>query len=277
MKSIAVLLTVFNRKKQTLQCLENLFKQEIPEGYSFSVYLTNDGCTDGTPEAVKELFPQVNVIDGDGTLFWNRGMWTAWEAASKDRNYDFYLWLNDDTTLYPGALSSLLQSSEKNANRAIVVGACQDTATHSKITYGGRNENGVVVPNGSDAEVFCINGNIVLVPQYVFKILGNLDHYYTHSKGDFDYSIRARKAGVKMYQVGVPLGSCDLHPSLDKWCDPKIPFKQRWKMLHKPNGMPPKEIFHLEKQFSFIKALCHFVTVYIRCFCPSLWTKTEKK
>lgn len=276
MKSIAALLTVFNRKDKTLQCLTNLFKQEIPQGYSLDVYLTNDGCTDGTPEAVKERFPQVKIIDGDGNLFWNRGMWTAWDVASKAKEYDYYLWLNDDTTLYPDALKALLDSSENKENEAIIVGACQDTATHTKITYGGYDKSGLVVPRNYDAEVSCINGNIVLVPLHVFKILGNLDHYYTHSKGDFDYSIRARKAGIKMYQVGTPLGSCDVHPTLDKWCDPQIPFKQRWNMLHKPNGMPPKETFHLEKQISVVKAAFHFVTVYIRCIMPSLWVHFKR-
>lgn len=62
MKSIAVLLTVFNRKEQTLQCLSNLFAQTIPNGYDLDVYLTNDGCTDGTPEAVSTQFPQIIII-----------------------------------------------------------------------------------------------------------------------------------------------------------------------------------------------------------------------
>ena len=31
------------------------------------------------------------------------------------------------------------------------------------------------------------NGNIVLVPQFVFRQLGYLDDYFTHSKGDYDY------------------------------------------------------------------------------------------
>lgn len=273
---IATLLTVFNRKDKTLQCLTNLFKQGIPQGYSLDVYLTNDGCTDGTPEAVKEQFPQVNIINGDGNLFWNRGMWTAWDAASKTKDYDFYFWLNDDTMLYPGALKALLNSSENKENKSIIVGACQDTETHAKITYGGRDKGKLVMPKGDDTEITGFNGNIVLVPLYVFKILGNLDHYYSHSKGDFDYSIRARKAGIQIYLVGEALGTCDLHPCLDKWCDPKVPFKQRWKMLHKPNGMPPKETFHLEKQINIVKAVLHFFTVYLRCLFPIIWVKAGK-
>ena len=112
MKSIAVLLTVHNRKEKTLECLSYLYQQKIPEGYYFDVYLTNDGCTDGTPDAVKQHYPFVNIINGDGNLYWNRGMYKAWETASSTQNYDYYFWLNDDTTLKENALSILVSSSE---------------------------------------------------------------------------------------------------------------------------------------------------------------------
>ena len=90
----------------------------------------------------------------------------------------------------------------------------------------------IPTPNGRLTEVTHFNGNIVLIPQYVYHILGNLDYYFTHSKGDFDYGLRAQKKGIKMFQVGEVLGECDLHETLDKWCNPDIPFKQRWKALH---------------------------------------------
>lgn len=73
-KRIAVLLTVFNRRETTLTCLESLFSGSVPEGYSIEVYLTDDGCTDGTTDAVRERFPDVRIVAGDGSLYWNRGM-----------------------------------------------------------------------------------------------------------------------------------------------------------------------------------------------------------
>lgn len=93
MKTIAILLTVFNRKDKTIKCLEKLYEQLPIEGYEVNIYLTNDGCTDGTPEAVKKRFPQVKIVDSQGNLFWNRGMYMAWETAAKEKDYDFYLWL----------------------------------------------------------------------------------------------------------------------------------------------------------------------------------------
>lgn len=129
MKTIAVLLTVHNRKEKTMKCLENLFNQQIPSGYSIAIYLTDDGCTDGTVEAVKKRFPTVQIVQGDGTLYWNRGMWTAWNAAAK-HNHDYYLWLNDDTYLLPGAIEELVQSATRCHEDAIVVGACRDEKHH---------------------------------------------------------------------------------------------------------------------------------------------------
>lgn len=276
MQTIAVLLTVFNRKDKTLECLKRLYAQVPLDGYQVDVYLTNDGCTDGTPEAVKEQFSDVNIINGNGNLYWNRGMYTAWHEAAK-KNYDFYLWLNDDTYVYPNMLCSLLNASSVKNDKAIIVGATQ-SLDGKNITYGGRLSNGKIPkPDGKLIYVQYFNGNIVLVPRYVYNKLGNLDYYFIHSKGDFDYGLRASKAGIEMYQVGECLGECNLHESLDKWCNPKVPFVQRWKMLHCPNGMPPKETFHLEKRHRGLTiATFHYITVHIRCLFPSLWVKLNK-
>ena len=273
--SIAVLLTVFNRKTKTLECLQRLYTQLPLEGYQVDIYLTDDGCTDGTPEAVMQQFPQVHIIHGNGNLFWNRGMYTAWQEAAK-KNYDFYLWLNDDTFVYPNMLSTLLQTSRQKENKAIIVGPTQ-SADHKITTYGGRMTNGQIASvNGELKPIHHFNGNIVLIPRFVYQQLGNLDYYFTHSKGDFDYGLRAGKAGIEMYQVGIYLGECELHESLDKWCNPDVPFKQRWKMLHRPNGMPPKETFHLEKRhIGLCTALFHYFTIYIRCIIPQLWIKLK--
>lgn len=276
MKTIAALLTVHNRKEKTMECLNRLFLQDIPDGISIEVYLTDDGCTDGTVEAVKKQFPQVNIITGDGNLYWNRGMHKAWEVASKNKDYDYYLWLNDDTNLYDGAVYKLIVCSHKYVDKAIIVGATVETKSHSVVTYGGRIDGQIVEPQGVEAEVDYFNGNIVLVPRLVFCMLGNLDWYFTHSKGDFDYGMRAQSKGIKIYQVGEALGECDAHERLDKWCDPEIPFSMRWKAMWQPNGMPPQETFHFERGHQgLVVASFHYITIIIRCLIPSLWMNNK--
>jgi GT2 family glycosyltransferase len=272
MISVAILMTVFNRKEQTLRCLDSILSQELLQNCKLTTYLTNDGCTDGTPETVGDRFPDVKIIEGDGTLFWNRGMYAAWAAAAKDKDYDFYLWLNDDCLLYPQMLKMLLKASSTKDDKAIIVGATQ-TFDHTKQTYGGRmNDNSFPVMGDGLQPVDYFNGNIVLIPRQVFIRLGNLDSYFSHRFGDFDYGLRARKVNIRIYQIDEFLGECDLHESLDKWCNPAVSFAERWKALWKPNGMPPHEVFHFERKHHGLPKACYsYFSTIIHCCMPSFW------
>lgn len=273
MKNIAIIITVFNRKEKTLNCLRELSRQILQEDINRDIYITDGGSNDGTVEEVKEKFPEVDIEVKNG-VFWNRGMHRSWERAAVNKKYDYYLWLNDDVDLYDFCIKELLNVSKQKDNKAIIVGATVDSQIKTKLTYGGRIEKkGIPAVNGKLTKVDYFNGNIVLIPNAVFDILGNLDYYYTHSKGDFDYGIRANRAGIEIYQCGKVLGECDVHPRIDKWCDPEVSLKNRLKMLYRPNGMPPHEIFHLEKQISLPKACFHYITVHIRCLFPWIWTK----
>ena len=174
-------------------------------------------------------------------------------------------------------ISTLLSASQKKEDKAIIVGPTTD-AQHIQPTYGGRLNNGKIpIPNGTLTSVTHFNGNIVLIPQSVYKVLGNLDYYFTHSKGDFDYGLRAKQQGINIFQAEKYLGECELHPTLDKWCNPSISFAKRWNMLHRPNGMPPKETFHFEyRHYGLATAIFHFTTIHLRCLFPNIWIKYKK-
>lgn len=64
MKSIAVLLSVHNRCEHTHRCLSQLYKASIPSNYILHIYITDDGCTDGTPEMINKLYSNINLIKG---------------------------------------------------------------------------------------------------------------------------------------------------------------------------------------------------------------------
>ena len=137
MQKVAVLLTVHNSLEQTLDCLRNCYQQiDSMKGdgtYSFTVYLVNDGCTDGTAEAVEENFPQTRIVRGSGTLYWNLGMHAAWEEAAKDAP-DFYLWTNVRARMKEGALACLMETSMFLRHKAIVVGTAEDSS--GDLCYG---------------------------------------------------------------------------------------------------------------------------------------------
>lgn len=275
MKHIAALLTVHDRRETTLECLKRLFGQQGVEGAEVDVWLTDDGCTDGTAEAVSRQYPDVRIVKGDGSLYWNRGMIAAWQAAASARDYDYYLWLNDDTHLYPHALASLMGGAAEAGGQAVIVGATLAT-DHSRVTYGGRTSQGIAPLDGKLAPISFFNGNIVMVPRSAYRKLGTLDPCFTHALGDFDYGLRAGRLAIEMRQVGEPLGECDLHSSVSKWIDPRVPLRSRWQALFRPNGMPPNEMFHFERRHRGLAiASFHYLTVCLRCLCPRLWKSYE--
>lgn len=271
MRTIAVLLTVHNRKAKTLACLANLHAQQLVLDYVWDVYLTNDGCTDGTPEAVKEQFPKVNIVEGNGTLYWNRGMHKAWEAAVNAKEYDYYLWLNDDTSLNPDAIRELLAC--ENGIPSIICGAI--SSEHNFIfTYGGKDSVGVnVEPNGFVQTCSIINGNCVLVSRKVYETIGMLDPVFPHAIGDHDYGLRALKRGFRVVTTRKYIGFCEKNASLPKWCYKTTPFAKRIKALYSPLGNAhPIYFFKYERRhFGFIKAAKHFFSIHLRVLIPSLW------
>ena len=83
MINIAILITCHNRKKKTIKCLNNLYNQKYIGNIKFKVFLVDDKSSDGTSKTVKNLFPLVKTIKGNGNLFWTGGMRLAWKKALK--------------------------------------------------------------------------------------------------------------------------------------------------------------------------------------------------
>lgn len=229
---MAVLITCFNRVETTVKCLSYLFC--AAEGYSFDVYLNDDGSTDGTGACVRTVYPSVHIVQGSGHDYWCGGMRRAWNAAiDSGIEYDGYLWLNDDTYLLPNAFGTLFSASD-TAN-AILVGAIS-SRDGRRATYGGEDNHGFVKPNGFWQSIRQMNGNVVWIPRHVFRCLGNLDHHWTHAMGDGDYSRTAVECGIPVFLSPQFVGTCEREVRLVPWRDPSVSLVKRIKNLYSPLG-----------------------------------------
>ena len=268
---LAVLLTCFNRKATTLRCLEHLNKQNLTA--SMDVLLCDDGSTDGTSDAIKKLFPQVYIIRGSGNLFWNRGMLTAWRKACETKDYDAYIWLNDDVYLYEGALQEMLECSSFCKNESIVCGAfCTDKGEFS---YGGKNKKDKpLIPNGELQQVYWLNGNCVLVPKYVVAKIGLLDGMFQHHMGDFDYGLRAQEAGINVCSSRKYIGECAKNPiAISRGRKSGVSMFKRFRRLYSPLGDNPFINFRYTlRHFGLLKALHVFIALHINnVMCDRLY------
>ncbi|MEM7593216.1 MAG: glycosyltransferase family 2 protein [Cyanobacteria bacterium P01_A01_bin.83] len=277
--NIAVLITCHNRKLKTLTCLAALFAQKTKIEYKICVYLVDDGSQDGTGDAVRRKYPQVKVMQGDGNLYWNGGMRLAFaEAMKQDCDYDYYLWLNDDTVLYPHALNLLLSESwalsDSDASSSIMVGATKDSK--GKLSYGGVKVYSwwyplkfrSIEPGRKSQACDTMSGNCVLIPSQVAKTVGNLDPAFIHNFGDFDYGLRAIKKSCSIWMIPGYIGSCEFH--LPAWREPDLSLREKLKEVNTPKGMPLQEWKVYSQRHAGLLWPIYWLTPYIKLLITSI-------
>ena len=214
---VAAVMAAYNRKELTLTCLRSLGAQQVP-GVALDVFVLDDASSDGTSETIAEQFPEVTVLHGDGELYWNGGMQRAIAG-----DYDYYLWMNDDTSLDDGGLAVLFDTArqlrERGHEAVIVAGSTRHPDT-GELTYGGvvhphrwrplRPE--LVEPGDAPRPCDTMNGNATLISRAVVQRIGNIDPAFVQQMGDFDYGLRARAAGCSVWIAPGTVGTCASHP-----------------------------------------------------------------
>jgi len=278
---IAVLLTTFNRRDQTVACLESLKNQLGFEDNSLEVFLTDDNSSDGTVPAVLKIFPQANIFQGNGQLFWAGGMRKSWSEALKHQ-FDFYLLLNDDTLLRQNALEVLLDSYSKiytsKGLSSIVVGSTSEL-TDKSISYGGKKllssyniKSKLVYSETELLECDLGNANIMLVPKAVVDKIGILSEVYTHGIADYDYTLQAKKNNFGVYVAPGILGSCT-NDHGNNWKSQNSTLSERIKFLKSPKGLAYKEYLYLTKTFFPVSFPETFVKLWMKTLFPVIWDK----
>ena len=285
MKSIAVLITCFNRKQKTLNCIQNIYAQQGIEQTKLDIYIVDGGSTDGTPEAIQKTYPKVNVYIENG-LYWAGGMRAAWKKALEKKNYDFYCLLNDDTQIYPNCLSECLKADEYSklnyGKQGIYVGSTK-TPNANNFSYGGRkllsphkSASTIIIPDGKTYQTCELgNANIMMVSQEVFNTIGGFSEWYTHGIADYDYSLRAVRAGFPVIVLPNYEGECeDDHGN--NWKSQSAPIKERIKFLYSPKGLAYKEYLAYIKEFFPKEYQSQRIKLWAKTLFPLIWDKFKK-
>lgn len=244
---ISLLLTCFNRREKTCSCLQSLYEAldkynaSHEEQIQVTAYMVDDGCTDGTADAVKALLPDcdINILQGDGNLFWAGGMRFAWrEAMKRHQEWDYYLLVNDDVVMMDNVFDDLLETEkyalEKYGKESL---SCGFTISfdQSKTSFGGSvKDKGLLNPTGEPQMVDYICANVLLVPKIIVNEIGIFDDDFIHGGADYDYGLRAKKSGFPVLTTQCYDGICDNEHYYDISSVLKLSLSERKQKLYQP-------------------------------------------
>ncbi len=217
-RDLAVVIVTWNVRDLVLNALRSLYDDLNASGLCADVYVVDSASSDGTAEAVRAAFPQVNLTASPENLGFARGNNLALRQIMTDPPKAVYL-LNPDTITQPGATRALydaLLSREKVG----LVGAqlCYEDGSfqHSAFAFPGLRQlwveffptpgrliegsfNGryprALYERGEPFAVDCVLGATMLLRREVIAQTGTLDEQFFMYCEEIDWAWRIHEAG----------------------------------------------------------------------------------
>jgi GT2 family glycosyltransferase len=237
-KRVEIVTPVHNRRELTLQCLKSLSRIDRA-GLDVHIVVVDDGSTDGTSDAIRRDYPEVEIVQGDGNLWYTAGTNLGIETALK-YNPDYVLCINDDSIFDEKFLQRMIECAEKHP-RSVIGALLLLWDTPHKIFQvspkwnmwrgGWRHwqEQTVWTIPQKTWEVELIVGNCILYPVQVFKENGLMNPSKLAQYGDAEFTPRIRKNGWRLL----------IEPRARVFCQPnyapvkvlKLPLRKRINLL----------------------------------------------
>lgn len=280
--NIAVVITAYNRREKTLNCLRNLYTNRHKD-ITFTVFLTDDASTDGTSEAVRAEFPDVIISLGTGNLYWSRGTNLSWKRAIEHGGFDGYLLLNDDTEMLPNYWDELINADnwcrKKFGIRGIYAGATI-SPDGSRMTYSAsintkkwRSLFKMLEPNGDYqlCETSC--ANIIFISDNVVSKIGIIHPKYLHGVGDYDYTMDAQKHGFPLILMPDYVGKCEYDHKSNRERLMKMNLIKRIRYIYSPTGLQLPHFYFFHRRFFPLYAPLIIISYWSKALFPKFLLK----
>lgn len=245
---LLVLMTTHNRESQVVLSLESLAVATSKARVGATVFLANSG---DKALSLEHLVGRIDVrqIRTGASTYWAQGMRLAWELSLEEGGtFDHVLWLNDDVTLDPEAIETLLGLITGREREVIAVGSCR--SNDGAVSYGGLRRTSHLLPlhfesMGEISEVSeadTINGNVVLSSFWAHSQLGGFPKGYTHLRADIDFGLTAKKSGYLNLVTERPIAFCDRSSTYKSYKSLKgMSFADKLSEINRPKFGPIRE------------------------------------
>lgn len=277
---IITLTTCHNRKSKTLTALERLHNQKNTESIEFEHVVVDDGSTDGTYEAIAANYPDVNIIQGNGNLYWSGGMRYGFQKGIRNKNYDYLLLYNDDVDIYLDAVSRIIRSADSvdlTSKPSIIVGSTIDST--SKTSYGGCVKKywfhplefiQTDPPEKDVVEVEVLNMNFCLIPKGTIDLIGFLRPIFQHGGSDYEYGLYLRKKGGQVLLAPEYFGYCNRNEKKGTSKEPGISLYECYRRFLSIKERPPSSTFKYYLEYGGYLWLIWFLIPYVNLLLKKL-------
>ena len=197
-------IVTYNSGEEILTCLESLIAQT--KGVDLTLYVSDNGSSDGTPARVREKFPSVTVLDGGK----NVGFGSGHNRVLPLLTSRYHAIINPDIVLREDAVSELAAYMEAHPEVGLVMPDIRSEdgsrqllpKLHPRWRYliGGRLLSSVRrkycradEPFDKPTEIEFCSGCFMLIRTELFQKLGGFDERYFLYMEDADLSREAAK------------------------------------------------------------------------------------
>lgn len=111
---VSVIVVSYNTREMTIECLRSVYL-DLGERKS-DVWVVDNNSRDGSAEAIRKTFPDVHVIESER----NAGFGAANNLAMREASGEFFLLLNSDAFLIPGAMAALIACARSHPKAAVI-------------------------------------------------------------------------------------------------------------------------------------------------------------
>ncbi len=208
---VAIVIVNWNGREDTLACLDSLKRLEYS---NYIVVLVDNASKDGTPEVIRQNFPEVVLIETGANLGFVGGNNAGMEYAFA-HGADYALLLNNDTEVAPDFLRILVAAADSDPEAGIAgptiyyyqhpemiwfAGGEIDWRRGDSYTLGiGEIDRGQfgIEPH----QVGYITGCALLIKRAVVERVGKLDPRFFAYYEETEWCVRVSQAGYKILYV----------------------------------------------------------------------------
>jgi GT2 family glycosyltransferase len=180
-------------------CIASVRAQDCAAAVEIIVH--DDASTDGSAAHIREKHPDVLLIESDA----NVGFCVANNRMARAARGDWLLLLNNDATLLPDALETLLTEAERLGRPAILGLPQYEAETGQLLDIGSRLDlffNPVPNRDSQRNDVGMVMGACLWIDRALWEGLGGFPEWYGSIGEDLHLCCRARLAGHPVRALG---------------------------------------------------------------------------